>query len=794
MKLLAKIDKRLAELDAMLDGSGDRICWQPIPNSPQEQAYYSPADELLFGGQAGGGKSMVIIGLALTAHKRSLILRKRESDLSSVVAAVQELTQCPGSKSIKFQNRQLYFGGCKDDSSKYKWKGQDHDLKCLEAGTPVLMATGEYKAIEKIKVGDKVQTLEGARVVTRTIRQRKPAVRLSVFLNGDLIASQVQGRSHEVMTAHTLSASPYMSSEDYPAFFSSPIQRHGICRYSESNYHKFQSFQKFPEYQCLGQGQPLALLEGNRDLQFLQGSFFDKGDKGQGNGFLEKRGGYQEHEPHPLLSQPSLKRLLQLHEKELFLASHQLFSRELPYAHGHSLLANLKDHCLRDSRQYDEQPHLSSAIVLLDLHQSDGAEQHIPKCLTEDARGNTHTHSRYKWSYVHPYTKEIRQSVREAHAYRSYEVQEVGDKTLFDLTVKDTNHYITKGGFINRNCFDELSEFKQEDYEFISAWNRTSEPGQRCRIVATTNPPDTNEGRWIIERWAPWLDPSHPNPAQSGELRWYLGNKEVGGPDPIDGVLPRSRTFIRSRVEDNPYLMESGYDRLLDNLPDGIREKLRYGDFGFQMDDGPQQLIPTGWIEAAQQRYKDGNYNQDVSVRTIGCDPARGGKDRTVIAIREGDRVDYFSQPGKATPDGSAVVQQILKYWTPNTPINLDVIGIGSSVIDYLKDLGYPVTPVNFAKGSFKRDRSGLLKFRNLRTEVFWNLRDLLDPHWGHTIALPPDTAVLNELTSLTYKLTHGGVMVDSKDAIRAKLRMSCDIADAIALACYRGMSYISAF
>ncbi|MGA0200449.1 MAG: LAGLIDADG family homing endonuclease, partial [Prochlorotrichaceae cyanobacterium] len=41
-------------------------------------------------------------------------------------------------------------------------------------------------------------------------------------------------------------------------------------------------------------------------------------------------------------------------------------------------------------------------------------------------------------------------------------------------------------------AFDELSELRQEDYEFISAWNRTAEPGQRCRIVATTNPPDTN--------------------------------------------------------------------------------------------------------------------------------------------------------------------------------------------------------------------------------------------------------------------------------------------------------------
>src|SRR5690606_10130771 len=53
--------------------------WQPNPG-PQTKAYYSEADELLFGGQAGGGKSDLIIGLALNEHKRSRLLRRINQD------------------------------------------------------------------------------------------------------------------------------------------------------------------------------------------------------------------------------------------------------------------------------------------------------------------------------------------------------------------------------------------------------------------------------------------------------------------------------------------------------------------------------------------------------------------------------------------------------------------------------------------------------------------------------------------------------------------------------------------
>src|SRR5690348_1248834 len=53
--------------------------WVPNPG-PQTEAYQSQADELFFGGEAGGGKSDLGIGLALDCHHRSLILREFKDD------------------------------------------------------------------------------------------------------------------------------------------------------------------------------------------------------------------------------------------------------------------------------------------------------------------------------------------------------------------------------------------------------------------------------------------------------------------------------------------------------------------------------------------------------------------------------------------------------------------------------------------------------------------------------------------------------------------------------------------
>src|SRR5262245_39215239 len=122
---------------------------------------------------------------------------------------------------------------------------------------------------------------------------------------------------------------------------------------------------------------------------------------------------------------------------------------------------------------------------------------------------------------------------------------------------------------------------REEQVRFLFAWNRTVHPNQRVRIGLTFNPPNTVEGRWIISFFAPWLDNKHPNPALPGELRWFatVAGKDIEVPDnrafvltdettrvydfdpakfkPEDIIRPSSRTFIPSRITDNPFLRDT---------------------------------------------------------------------------------------------------------------------------------------------------------------------------------------------------------------------------------------------
>ena len=57
-----------------------------VPNfGPQTDAYFCEADCLLFGGEPGGGKSQLILGLAFNEHKRSLIMRRQYGDLDRLI-------------------------------------------------------------------------------------------------------------------------------------------------------------------------------------------------------------------------------------------------------------------------------------------------------------------------------------------------------------------------------------------------------------------------------------------------------------------------------------------------------------------------------------------------------------------------------------------------------------------------------------------------------------------------------------------------------------------------------------
>jgi hypothetical protein len=82
-RLPANIKAGLSNLPSLagLLGPGK---WTPSPG-PQTMAYESLADVLGYGGEPGGGKSQLLLGLAFTRHKRSFIMRRQYADLSALI-------------------------------------------------------------------------------------------------------------------------------------------------------------------------------------------------------------------------------------------------------------------------------------------------------------------------------------------------------------------------------------------------------------------------------------------------------------------------------------------------------------------------------------------------------------------------------------------------------------------------------------------------------------------------------------------------------------------------------------
>lgn len=362
--------------------------------------------------------------------------------------------------------------------------------------------------------------------------------------------------------------------------------------------------------------------------------------------------------------------------------------------------------------------------------------------------------------------------------------------------------------------FDELTEFTEYQFRFVTGWNRTTRLGQRCRIIATMNPPTTEEGRWVVRYFAPWLDSEHVNPAKSGELRWFTtikgADKEVTDGRPFtladDGALnydfdpattppdqvyePRSRTFIFASVRDNPILIKSGYVATLQALPEPLRSIMLFGDFKAGMAEDPWRVLPSAWVKAAMKRHTArGLVLKEGVMDQMGVDVARGGQDRTVLSPRHGNRVSkQIGYPGHLTKDGAQVVQAIVNAQPdPRTLVSIDVIGVGSSPVDFAK-ASFKTLAFNGSESSDRKSKNGNLKMYNKRSAAYWYLREQLDPKSGMEIELPEDNELLQDLTAFRWELTPRGIRVEPKDddgpnSVVKRLGRSPDKGDSIVYA-----------
>lgn len=341
---------------------------------------------------------------------------------------------------------------------------------------------------------------------------------------------------------------------------------------------------------------------------------------------------------------------------------------------------------------------------------------------------------------------------------------------------------------------DEAANMLEAQARFLQGWVRSTEPGQRCQTLMCFNPPTDAAGRWIIDYFSPWIDAKHPNPAGSGELRWFamLDGKEIEVQDghPFDYcgeiIRPQSRTFIPAKVTDNPHLATTGYLATLQALPEPLRSQMLKGDFNAGIEDDPWQVCPTAWVEAAMARWK--RPDKLPCMDSLGVDVARGGKDSTALARRHGMWFDeILLYPGSHTPDGPSVAGLVIAASRDRCPIHVDVIGVGASPYDFLKEARQPVIGVNVAEAAQATDKSGRLRFRNLRSQLWWQLREALDPSNNTGIALPNDRRLLSDLTAPRWELAGSVVAVESRDEIVKRIGRSPDLASAVILALMGG-------
>jgi hypothetical protein len=390
-------------------------------------------------------------------------------------------------------------------------------------------------------------------------------------------------------------------------------------------------------------------------------------------------------------------------------------------------------------------------------------------------------------------------------------------------SAKDFNSLMTFQGVARDLLYvDEAAQVPGAFIKTLIAWTRSEDPDQRCRVILGSNPPLTDEGEWMMQMFGAWLDAHHPNPAEPGELRWFCTDpfgQDVAVPGPgvyeyNDEGMPvlseldendpaayraTSRTYIPASLQDNKYLLDTGYKQVLDSLEEPLRSALRDGDFKKARQDSELQLIPSDWIRQAMDRWLP--HPPDMMPQTcIGVDVAQGGTDRTVLARRHaGWYNEFIDLPGRETPDGKSVAGHVLQHRMNQADVVIDMGGgYGGAAYERLASnlpdnpaTGEPIVhKYKGAAGSNAKTKQGGLPFYNKRAEAFYRFKEALDPGQpgGSDIQLPNDDQMFRELCSIRLKEDDATMLqLEPKKALVKRVGKSPNKADAVVMAWTQG-------
>ncbi|HEX7943863.1 MAG TPA: hypothetical protein VF495_04315, partial [Phenylobacterium sp.] len=150
-------------------------------------------------------------------------------------------------------------------------------------------------------------------------------------------------------------------------------------------------------------------------------------------------------------------------------------------------------------------------------------------------------------------------------------------------------------------------------------------------------------------------------------------------------------------------------------------------------------------------------------------------------------------KPGVECREPSDIALLMLQTQRDGADLSVDGTGgWGSGVKSHLRTAHQlECASVVFSSGSMLRTKDGKLGYLNLRAQMYWKLRESLDPEDGDEVMLPPDPKLTAQLCAARYKVRGDRIVLEDKDEIKERLGASPDDADAIVIAWHRRLAAI---
>ncbi len=377
--------------------------------------------------------------------------------------------------------------------------------------------------------------------------------------------------------------------------------------------------------------------------------------------------------------------------------------------------------------------------------------------------GSWHQLTQYTWPEIHKWSGKLRwDKVRDGRPFsRAHELQNLNLRLSHGaaFAAASANAALIEGAHADSLLFvyDEAKAIPAGTFDACEgAFSGAGEGGTEAFALALSTPGQPQGRFYDICKHKPGYEDWHP-------VHVTLEDAMAAGRITEEWADQRARQWgIESAIYQNRVL----------------------GEFYASDEDS---VIPLSWAEAAVARWHawDEAGRPDAGrPRTVGVDVASTGTDRTVLAIRNGPVITELRRSVKEdTMATTGRTKAVLDADDSRTAV-VDVIGIGTGVVDRLREMHAKVVAFNAAGASKAKDSTREFRFINKRSESYWKLREALDLSGDPDICLPDDEMLLGDLTAPQWAVTSAGrIQVESKDDIRKRLGRSTDDGDAVTMA-----------